>query len=171
MHTSIEPELLKLLEKKFNFRSSFVDGGQKWGMQLSNGTWDGIVGQVLYKVCFRVFNVLKIKLYLSRPLQESDFAICDISYSRKRLKVVDFASIIYYNELTFMSQSPRQLSRNLLFLKPFPPSVWALSLASFISILLFFKFCKKRNTMDKFRLKLLGIFLKQCKLNFIQKKN
>ncbi len=48
--TSIEPELLKLLEKKFHFRSAFVDARQSWGMELDNGTWDGVVGKVLYKV-------------------------------------------------------------------------------------------------------------------------
>lgn len=48
--TSIEPELLKLIEKKFSFRSAFVDGQQSWGMKLDNGTWDGVVGKVLQKV-------------------------------------------------------------------------------------------------------------------------
>ncbi len=45
----MELELLKLLEKRYNFKTVFVDGYQQWGMKV-NGTWTGVVGQVYYGV-------------------------------------------------------------------------------------------------------------------------
>lgn len=46
VHYGMETELLQTLAQKFNFRPSFVDGRQNWG-SLLNGSWGGMMGQVL----------------------------------------------------------------------------------------------------------------------------
>ncbi len=52
---SVEFELLKLLELRFNFTSHFIDEQQDWGENLGNGTWTGSVGRVINKVTQRFF--------------------------------------------------------------------------------------------------------------------
>lgn len=49
MTGGFEGEILRVLESKFNFQSNFLDGKQTWGA-IVNGTWVGLVKQILDKV-------------------------------------------------------------------------------------------------------------------------
>ena len=61
---SVEIELLRLLEKYFNFRSHFIDSHQVWG-NIENGTWTGNVGLVYNKVSFPILYLKIIKSFLT----------------------------------------------------------------------------------------------------------
>lgn len=50
MGYSLEFELLKMLETRFNFKSYFIDEHNNWGIHLGNGTWSGSVGKILNEV-------------------------------------------------------------------------------------------------------------------------
>ena len=46
---SMEIQILKILEVKYNFKSKLLDAKQMWGT-LVNGTWNGMVAQILNNV-------------------------------------------------------------------------------------------------------------------------
>lgn len=47
---SMEPEILNVLQKRYNFRAKLIDAHNIWGLANENGSWNGLVGDVLYKV-------------------------------------------------------------------------------------------------------------------------
>ena len=47
--SGIDVELLKMMERKYNFATKYIDGNQDWG-SLINGRWTGIINQVLNNV-------------------------------------------------------------------------------------------------------------------------
>ncbi len=65
--------------------------------------------------------------YLS---QTSDLGLCYISRTLDRLRAVSFSSPIFVDELTFMSLSPKLLSRDWLVFAPFNLVVWLCNLSS-----------------------------------------
>ena len=50
----METEILKILQKRFNFGVNLIDGKGAWGMFLK-GQWTGVVGRVYSKAS--VFSV------------------------------------------------------------------------------------------------------------------
>ena len=55
---SMEIELLRMLERQFNFSSNLVDGQDVWGAKVNN-IWNGVVGQVYYGV-----SALQLYIYI-----------------------------------------------------------------------------------------------------------
>lgn len=51
---SMEGEMLRALQKEYNFGTTLVDGHDVWGI-LVNQTWTGVVGDVYYDVRKRFF--------------------------------------------------------------------------------------------------------------------
>ena len=47
--SGLEIELLEMLKRKYNFSTNFIDGMQEWGV-IINGSWTGIINQILNKV-------------------------------------------------------------------------------------------------------------------------
>lgn len=46
----MDAELLKIMERHYNFTSHLIDERHNWGILLPNGTWTGSVGRVIKKV-------------------------------------------------------------------------------------------------------------------------
>lgn len=61
--------------------------------------------------------------------------MCMLSATFERLQVVDFTSFIFLDELTLMSHSPQEKSKNLLILAPFENTVWVFLLFTTFIIL------------------------------------
>ena len=49
-------ELLKTISKYYNFTNDLIDCNDLWGLPLGNGSWNGIIGQLMLKVNF-IFTV------------------------------------------------------------------------------------------------------------------
>ncbi|KAJ6222831.1 hypothetical protein RDWZM_001376, partial [Blomia tropicalis] len=110
---SLETELLKIVENKFRFHSKLIDAEQKWGSK-TNGTWNGIVGLIYKRV--------------------ADIGLCGISNTPDRADEIDFTYNTAFEELTFFSQSPKLMSKDLLLVMPFDTIVWLCNIGSFALI-------------------------------------
>lgn len=84
----MELELLKILQKRYNFRTYFIDGHQEWGVQV-NGTWTGVVGQVLYEViyCFYLYTKNIVKFYYKHFLSRNHKWQCVQFLKQKKEKL------------------------------------------------------------------------------------
>ena len=146
----METEILKVLQTKFKFNSNLIDGKQIWG-RLLFGRWTGVIGHIVNKT--------------------SHLAICDISRTLERLKVVDYSYPIYVDELTFMSRSPGLRSRDWMVFSPFNWVVWLCNMCSWVILgsvfYLALRFNKKLISRVpsgfSIAIKLYAIYMGQCK--------
>ena len=140
MGYSIELQLLKTLEQKFNFRSNLIDHKHDWGVRV-NESWTSAIGSV--------------------QINLSQFGICAIVQSYERSKVVDFSNFIIQNEVVFISQSPSIDNRNWLAVQPFQTSLWLSIILTILIVNVFLailKFSKNGAILC-----LIAVYLKQCK--------
>ena len=97
-------EVLDQISYKLNFSYSVrepADG--KWGLQ-HNGEWNGMIKQVMDK------DVL--------------LAAAAFSITYDRMQVINFTSAIDLQPYAFMYRRPKEVSRAVLFVDPFTPTVW-----------------------------------------------
>jgi hypothetical protein len=95
---------------------SYAPPGQSYGTLLKNGTWIGMLADILY--------------------EDRDY---DIGYNLAHVLVwneyVDYAATLSQIRVTFVTRHPETLSLKMkAFLLPFQLSVWIAILASFVSI-------------------------------------
>lgn len=137
---SMEGELIKELEDKFNFTINLIDGNNSWGIRR-NGSWTGMMKKVIEG--------------------SSDLGICGFSITRNRLRFSDFSRFISQDEVIFMMQKPGLSKRDWIATEPFPQDIW---LPLFGSILVLAGMIHLTEPQVKsVILKLFGIFINQCR--------
>ena len=65
---SVDLELLHILEKRFNFRSNLLHSNDNWA-QIVNGSWTGVVGNIVNGI--------------------SQIGMCMLSFTPERSRVID----------------------------------------------------------------------------------
>ncbi|KAK4312201.1 hypothetical protein Pmani_016354 [Petrolisthes manimaculis] len=103
--TGIDVQIINTLALYLNFTYEVKrpsDG--QWGNLLDNGTITGMIGEVANRV--------------------AHLAICQITITRKREKVIDFSTPYYFDSLTVVSRTPQLRSRALAAFSPFTAQVW-----------------------------------------------
>lgn len=101
-----EVDLLKSLEKRYNFSSRWLYAEQIFTPHYSNGTWRGMVGYVYSGT--------------------AHFGFCGLSDTVERRKLVDFTVFTQVDSLAFLTRYPPLRSRLWLVVEPFSGSVWLL---------------------------------------------
>ncbi|XP_078584743.1 glutamate receptor ionotropic, delta-2-like [Branchiostoma floridae x Branchiostoma japonicum] len=100
-------DVIKELSKTLNF--SFVVYGvadQKYGAPRADGTWNGMIGDVVNK--------------------QADVAIAAMTITKEREKVVDFPKRYMDQSFGILMKKPKDNTRNVFgFMGPFDPEVWA----------------------------------------------
>lgn len=97
--------MLNEISYKLNFTYVVKEPSDgKWG-DLKNGKWNGMISQVINN--------------------EVLLAAAAFSVSAEREVVVNFTVPLDMQPYAFMYRRPKELSRYLLFIDPFTPSVWA----------------------------------------------
>lgn len=97
-------EVLDQISHKLNFSYSIREPADGlWGAQ-EGGAWNGMIRQVVDKEVM---------------LAAAAFAI-----SYERMEVVNFTSAIDLQPYAFMYRRPKEVSRAVLFVDPFTPTVW-----------------------------------------------
>ncbi|XP_078665309.1 glutamate receptor ionotropic, delta-2-like [Branchiostoma floridae x Branchiostoma belcheri] len=100
-------DVIKELSKTLNF--SFVVYGvadQKYGAPRPDGTWNGMIGDVVNK--------------------QADVAIAAMTITKEREKVVDFPKRYMDQSFGILMKKPKDNTRNVFgFMGPFTPEVWA----------------------------------------------
>ncbi|XP_068204604.1 probable glutamate receptor [Palaemon carinicauda] len=97
--------MLNALSTALNFTYRLVaPKDSTWGFPQPDGTVSGMIGMVARR--------------------EAAFAICSISIHEKRKTVVDFSTWYSQGYLQIFSRAPKQKSRALAVLSPFPLQVW-----------------------------------------------
>ena len=96
--------MLDQISHKLNFSYSVREPADGlWGAQ-EGGTWNGMIKQVVDKEVM---------------LAAAAFAI-----SYERMQVVNFTSALDLQPYAFMYRRPKEVSRAVLFVDPFTPTVW-----------------------------------------------
>ncbi|KAK2152669.1 hypothetical protein LSH36_322g05030 [Paralvinella palmiformis] len=97
-------EILKTLASSLKFTFDLVvPPDKKWGAPMSNGTWNGMVGQVLRG--------------------DADFAIAKFTITRLRESVIDFTVPFWHEPCVMVMRKPDEKS-SLIYLGPFRDEVW-----------------------------------------------
>ncbi len=116
-------EVVRLLEERLNFKAGFVqppDG--VWGSQLPNGSWTGMVKQLMDKTV--------------------DMSL-DLTWIPSRLEVIDYSDAVFSDMLTIIlpkRENTRASVNVWVFMEIFPLIAWlAIALTVFITSLLFSK--------------------------------
>ena len=107
----IDFKLISTLSQYFNFTWSSIYANNMWGNKLPNGTWTGMIGDVIYG--------------------RADIALGDLSLTDERLTVVDFTTPYLYSPATFLTRNNLKLSQ-MAILKPFDISVWITMITTFV---------------------------------------
>ena len=102
--------LSEVLNFKINLK--IVDNAYKWGKQLANGTWKGIIGDLVNG--------------------DSDIGVANIFIEERRQTFIDFSSPIDTTKACFIAPGPKPLPRFSSPIRPFSPYAW-LSLAGFVT--------------------------------------
>jgi hypothetical protein len=85
----------------------------KWGNELPNGSWDGIVGEVATKI--------------------GDVS-CLLSRTPSRLKVLDFSALFAIEPLTLIVTAGSAPPQFVIIATPFQMPVWLLILATLVAV-------------------------------------
>lgn len=88
------------------------------------------------------------RFFLFRHPKTTDFAMCFISMSQARQRVVDY-SLVQYDQLSYISLAPGLASRQWIILSPFKVDVWLYSVTSSIMLAIFMFFIYKREARWK----------------------
>ncbi|KAJ6221968.1 hypothetical protein RDWZM_000513 [Blomia tropicalis] len=135
---STNAEMLNILERKYNFYSKLVFANQIWGQKV-NGTWNGMIGNVVY--------------------QKSDIAVCGLTRTTQRMLDVSFTNFVFDDVIIFFMESPGIAKRNWMFLKPFKLDVWLTLALSFASLSFLLYLISPSN--DRINLNLFGMLINQ----------
>jgi len=163
---SLEIQILDSLKKRFNFTAALTNANQDWGI-LINGSWTGVMGQVLNKASLCTVCIVSIlNLNILFPPQTTQMGICGISQTKEREKYVDFTRYIYLNALTFVSRSPGLAKREWIVAHPFQPLIWVLIFVYLLGISLLIYFVTAKHSRPQLNVLgqcVMGILLNQCK--------
>uniref|UniRef100_A0A4D5RB87 Glutamate receptor 1 n=1 Tax=Scolopendra viridis TaxID=118503 RepID=A0A4D5RB87_SCOVI len=114
-------ELVTELSKILNFTFEiYAAPNDAYGKKLDNGTWDGMIGEVVYN--------------------RSDMALADLTITTTRQEVVDFSTPFINLGISILFKKPQKEPPALFsFLDPFSIEVWLYMSAAYIgvSIILF----------------------------------
>ncbi|KAG1666943.1 putative glutamate receptor [Nymphon striatum] len=102
-----------------NYDILHVQNG-KWGSLLPDGSWNGMIGMLERK--------------------EVDIAVSGLSRTTARLKVADFSNTYLFNQLTFATIAPQEISKVQAPIVPFQKEVWLAYMGCLIITALFLTF-------------------------------
>ncbi|KAG1666947.1 putative glutamate receptor [Nymphon striatum] len=103
----------------FSYDILHVQNG-KWGSLLPDGSWNGMIGMLERK--------------------EVDIAVSGLSRTTARLKVADFSNTYLFNQLTFATIAPQEISKVQAPIVPFQKEVWLAYMGCLIITALFLTF-------------------------------
>lgn len=109
---SVDLELLHILEKRFNFRSNLLHSNDNWA-QIVNGSWTGVVGNIVNGI--------------------SQIGMCMLSFTPERSRVIDFTTFTFIDQTTFISSSPSSKQVEFIFDSKI---VWLVNLPMFVLVAL-----------------------------------
>lgn len=93
------------LAKDLNFTYEVIEPSDgKWGKDIGNGTWDGMLRQV--------------------QMEEVDFAAAGFSITAPRQSIVDFAEPYFRDQSVMLMKLPDGNNKLKLYMKPFRFEVW-----------------------------------------------
>ena len=121
--------ILYLLEKRFNFRSSLLEADGFNEAFWNNNTWIGNVGRVY--------------------LLESELGICDITQSYSRLKYVDFTFLTHADSVSSLTLKPTKKLQEWIIGDPFDYIVWLALLGSMFLLTITIVFISRFDREEK----------------------
>nr|XP_039251357.1 glutamate receptor ionotropic, delta-1-like isoform X1 [Styela clava] len=115
IYSGFSIDLLQALAKKNNFEYELYRvKDNKYGIQKSDGSWNGLIGDVVRG--------------------EADLAIAAMTITAQREKVVDFTKRYMDYSVGIVMKKPRESSSLFSFVYPFHTSVWFCILSSLILV-------------------------------------
>ncbi|XP_024083300.1 glutamate receptor ionotropic, delta-2-like [Cimex lectularius] len=114
------------LAEFYNFRMSYVLTNA-WGVQLKNGSWDGMVGQV--------------------KRGEADFGLAPAKFIIKRYDIIDYIASLQIVRTCFTFLQPKLFGTYKALVHPLDPIVWVcLGVCSLLGVIAFKAVSKHDNT-------------------------
>ncbi|XP_018014677.2 glutamate receptor [Hyalella azteca] len=110
----IDMNLLASLERVLNFKSLYseVNANELWGYQLENGTWLGLMGELIY--------------------EKADIGICNFFIEEGRWLFIDYTAPYNFENGCFVTASPKSLPQWTSPILPFSAETWAFVAFSFV---------------------------------------
>lgn len=107
-------KILEILAKVLNFKIKIVEDvhGHRWGQTFSNGTWNGMIGSLVY--------------------DKADISTGNNFVEYSNYKYIDYTTPFSVENACFVTPSPRPLSRWRSITLPFSGLAWASVAVSFL---------------------------------------
>ncbi|KAK8786035.1 hypothetical protein V5799_007601 [Amblyomma americanum] len=126
----VELKLLKAISHKLNFTYSLnVDRYAEYGA-LKNGTWTGLIGDVLYR--------------------DSHMALSEISFTHQRTEVISYLYPVLYDVLAYITKAPRVIPFALAIVRPLSETMWACLVLALVGSSAFL-YCLRWSPVDRGR--------------------
>jgi hypothetical protein len=91
-------------------------GNDRYG----NGTWDGMIGEILNGVCFSMNDIMEFMVY-----QEAEMAVAPLTVNFRRAEVVDFTKPFLSLGISILFKIPDDQQPDLFsFLNPLSRETW-----------------------------------------------
>ena len=102
----VDMQIVQTVAKAMNFRLNFIEVSKKerWGYQMSNGTWTGLVGQLYY--------------------EKADLGVCNVFMVEKRWNQIRYTAPYNFERGCFVAPAPKPLSRWMSPALPFAQATW-----------------------------------------------
>uniref|UniRef100_A0A2P2IAA8 Glutamate receptor-like n=1 Tax=Hirondellea gigas TaxID=1518452 RepID=A0A2P2IAA8_9CRUS len=99
--------LIAALESALNFTAEYIEvnKGELWGHEMPNGTWDGLMGMLIY--------------------EKADVGACNVFIEQDRYDFIDFTAPFNFERGCFGTPSPKLLPRWTSPVMPFTSVTWA----------------------------------------------
>ncbi|XP_067125822.1 glutamate receptor-like [Centruroides vittatus] len=111
----INYKMFKIIQERFNFSYVLMKPIPSiFGMKMKNGSWNGMVGQIVNK--------------------EADMAFMPFFTTYDRFRFIDFTKPVMFSRLTFVVRAPAAHSEWSTLIKPFSSEVWMLTVTTVIII-------------------------------------
>src|SRR3989442_1084158 len=100
----IDVYFLETISEYLNVTYEIMNCNLKWGSKLENGTWDGIVGNII--------------------TGEADIGLSGATITTRRNKVIDFSLPYMFESIQFITSSSNGSFPTLSIFKPYQTPVW-----------------------------------------------
>ena len=149
------------MEKHFHLKANLIDVKGDWGMEV-NGTWTGAIGQVLNGVIWLQSKSIN---FINFAIQQSDIAMCGLTRTYNRLKILDFTQFIFLSKMSFMLQNTDYWYNDWIFARSFSHATWISLLSTYLLSAFVLNVHLYKMSYPKTLFKLFAILMNQCKLN------
>ncbi|RXN32771.1 glutamate receptor delta-1 isoform X1 [Labeo rohita] len=114
-------DVLDALAKILGFKYDIYQvADSKYGSQLSNGSWNGMIGELINKA-----SALNIVFTCLKPLKRADLAVSAITITPERENVVDFSKRYMDYSVGILHRKPEEKINIFSLFAPFDLAVWA----------------------------------------------